>query len=238
MKGGLSMHEGEGTTTADGATAVLLDEHPLWLEALERILASVGVTTVAKATRPSEALELVLEHRPSLFVLDTEMNGTTPDALTAMRESCGRLPSLKAVGVASSEDQERIDAVFNSGAVAYVLKRAHPEDLASAFRQMFSRSLYLANGRAPAQVSLASEADSVGLTGREREVLHLVAEGGTNGEVARRLWVTEQTVKFHLANIFRKLNVTNRTQASRWAHAHGLLQMELAADDEAETPAA
>ena len=53
-----------------------------------------------------------------------------------------------------------------------------------------------------------------------------MAEGGTNGDVARRLWVTEQTVKFHLANIFRKLDVTNRTQASRWAHAHGLLDPE------------
>jgi len=221
------MLDDQGTSTSsEGATAILLDEHPLWLEALERILAGVGVSTIAKATRPAEALELVLTNRPSLFVLDTEMNGAAPDALTCLRESCARVPSLKAIVVSGSEDQQRIDAVFAAGAVAYVLKRAHPEDLASAFRQMFSRSLYLSNGRAPAQVSLASEADSVGLTRREREILQLVAEGGTNGEVARRLWVTEQTVKFHLANIFRKLNVTNRTQASRWAHAHGLLQME------------
>jgi DNA-binding NarL/FixJ family response regulator len=218
--------EEHGSSTAEGATAVLLDEHPLWLEALERILGGVGVTTVAKATRPTDALELVLKHRPTMFVLDTEMNGYTPDALTCLRECCGRLPSLKAVVVSGSEDQQRIDTVFASGAAAYVLKRAHPEDLGAAFRQLFSRSLYLANGRSTAQVSLASEADNVGLTRREREILQLVAEGGTNGEVARRLWVTEQTVKFHLANIFRKLNVTNRTQASRWAHAHGLLQVE------------
>ena len=84
-----------------------------------------------------------------------------------------------------------------------------------------------------------NEADEVGLTRREKEILQLVAEGGTNGDVARRLWVTEQTVKFHLANIFRKLDVTNRTQASRWAHAHGLLDPEPALELElANTSAA
>jgi DNA-binding CsgD family transcriptional regulator len=61
------------------------------------------------------------------------------------------------------------------------------------------------------------------LTRRQREILRLVAEGRSNGEVARLLWVTEQTVKFHLANVYRKLRVANRTEASRWAHEQGLL---------------
>ena len=211
------------------ATAVLLDEQPLWLEALERILDKVGFTTVGRATRPSEALELVSEHEPTLFVLDTETNGSAPDGLTCLREALSRVPGLKAIAVSASDDQQKIDAAFGAGAAAYVLKRALPDDLAAAFRQVFSPSLYLANGRAPAQAGKAtSEAEDVGLTRREREILCLVAEGGTNGDVARRLWVTEQTVKFHLANIFRKLDVTNRTQASRWAHAHGLLDAEQA----------
>jgi len=211
------------------ATAVLLDEQPLWFEALERILDKVGFTIVGRATRPSEALELVSEHQPSLFVLDTETNGSAPDGLTCLREALSRVPALKAIAVSASDDQQKIDAAFGAGAAAYVLKRALPDDLAAAFRQVFSPSLYLANGRAPAQAGKAtSEAEDVGLTRREREILCLVAEGGTNGDVARRLWVTEQTVKFHLANIFRKLDVTNRTQASRWAHAHGLLDAEQA----------
>jgi DNA-binding NarL/FixJ family response regulator len=109
--------------------------------------------------------------------------------------------------------------------VAYVLKRAEPEDLASAIRQVFSRSLYLAGAEAFARVPNAEEVEAVGLTRREREILQLVSEGNTNGQVAKVLWVTEQTVKFHLANIFRKLDVTNRTQASRWAHAHGLVRL-------------
>jgi DNA-binding CsgD family transcriptional regulator len=95
-----------------------------------------------------------------------------------------------------------------------------------AIRQAFSPSLFLpplapppANG---AQSADAHEAVAV-LTKREREILQLVAEGHSNSQLARMLWVTEQTVKFHLSNIYRKLDVANRTEASRWAQIHGLL---------------
>ena len=208
------------------STAVLLDEHPLWLEALERILDAVEIGVVGKATDPVDALKLISQHRPTLFVLDIEMDGLPPDALACVRDAIARVPSLKVIVVSGADDGAKIDAAFAAGAAAYVLKRARSDDLASAFRQVFSRSLYLANGPAPHQPSPTRDAESAGLTRREREILKLVAEGGTNGDVARRLWVTEQTVKFHMANIFRKLDVTNRTQASRWAHAHGLLDAD------------
>jgi len=205
-------------------TAVLLDQHPLWLSALERILAHAGVESIARATTTTEALALVDEHRPDLFVLDVDMNGSAPDGLSCLREAIARVPSLKPVVVSASDDPQRIEEAIRAGAVAYVLKRAEPEDLASAIRQVFSRSLYLAGGEAFARATPSEGADTAGLTRREREILQLVSEGNTNGQVARTLWVTEQTVKFHLANIFRKLDVSNRTQASRWAHAHGLLR--------------
>jgi DNA-binding NarL/FixJ family response regulator len=205
-------------------TAVLLDQHPLWLGALEKILLHAGVTPVAKATTTSAALTLLEEHRPDLFVLDIDMDGCKPDGLTCLRDALARQSSLRAVVVSASDDTERIEAALSGGAVAYVLKRAEPEDLASAVRQVFARSLYLASSAAFQMTPNPEAIEAVGLTQREREILQLVSEGNTNGDVARILWVTEQTVKFHLANIFRKLNVTNRTQASRWAHTHGLVR--------------
>ena len=205
-------------------TAVLLDQHPLWLNALERVITHVGFTPVGKVTSPTEALSVVAERRPDLFVLDTETNGSVPDGLTCLREAVARAPSLKVVVVSASSDPKRINAALSAGAVAYVLKRAQPEDLTSAIRQVFARSFFLATADGIGAASRAEAAEEAGLTRREREVLQLVANGSTNGEVARTLWVTEQTVKFHLANIFRKLDVTNRTQASRWAHANGLLR--------------
>jgi DNA-binding CsgD family transcriptional regulator len=65
--------------------------------------------------------------------------------------------------------------------------------------------------------------EDVGLTRRELEILQLVAEGDSNAQLARMLWITEQTVKFHLSNIYRKLGVSNRTEAGRWAQLNGLL---------------
>src|SRR5262249_2595781 len=111
-------------------------------------------------------------------------------------------------------------------ASAYCVKSADPEDLAAAIRQSFEHSIYLASGRFPTPAPEAVWDGQVGaqeLTRREREILQLVAEGHSNSQLARMLWVTEQTVKFHLSNIYRKLNVTNRTEASRWAQLHGLL---------------
>ena len=219
----------------ENRTAVLLDQHPLWLNALERILAHAGVSPVAKATTTTAALGALEEHRPDLFVLDIDMNGCAPDGLTCLRNALARQPALKAVVVSATDDPERIEAALTGGAVAYVLKRAEPEDLASAVRQVFSRSLYLAGAEAFTRQPSVEDIEAVGLTRREREILQLVSEGNTNGQVAKVLWVTEQTVKFHLANIFRKLDVTNRTQASRWAHAHGLVRPS-DRDERAESP--
>jgi DNA-binding CsgD family transcriptional regulator len=85
--------------------------------------------------------------------------------------------------------------------------------------------VYLAGTRPapPTPTPVQSDAGEAGLTRREREILQLVAEGHSNAQLARMLWVTEQTVKFHLSNIYRKLDVANRTEASRWAQLNGLL---------------
>jgi DNA-binding NarL/FixJ family response regulator len=213
MKGGL-MH-------ADGYTAVLLDKHPMWLDALGCVLEDIEIQIPGKATTPTDALRLIRDERPDLFVLDIETNGHASDGLTCLREAMTIAPSMKTVVVSGSDDPQRIDAALGAGAAAYVLKTAESGDLTSAIRQVFARSLYLAGA---SSTSMRAPMPNVaGLTRREQEILQFVAEGSTNGEVAKQLWVTEQTVKFHLANIFRKLDVTNRTQASRWAHEHGLL---------------
>jgi DNA-binding NarL/FixJ family response regulator len=215
-------------------TAILLDQHPLWLDALEKVLLNAGITPVAKATTTSAALVLLEEHRPDLFVLDIDMDGSRPDGPTCLRDALARHSSLRAVVVSASDDTERIEAALSCGAAAYVLKRAEAEDLASAIRQAFARSLYLSSSTAFQLTTSPEAVAAVGLTQREREILLLVAEGNTNGDIARILWVTEQTVKFHLANIFRKLNVTNRTQAGRWAHTHGLVRQ---GENDARAPA-
>ena len=206
-------------------TAVLLDRHPMWLDTLEQVLQRVGINSLARETAPEAALAQLASHEPRLFVLDIDVNGSVEDGIECLREACSCVPSVSAVVFSACEDAATIEAAFAAGAAAYVLKRAQRDDLTSAIRQAFDRSVYLPHGRSAAKPPATGlDAEVADLTRRELEILACVAEGRTNREVAKLLWVTEQTVKFHLANIFRKLGATNRTQASRWAHEHGIVR--------------
>ena len=211
-------------------TAVLLDQHPLWLEAVEQVLHRIGVEVKGKATSPSHAVALIEEHRPGLFVTGLEMEGEALDGIECLALARERAPELKVIVLSALADSQHVDAALAAGADAYVVKTAHADDLASAIRQAFDHSIYLARASAGRRERTRETVDEAwGLTRRELEILTLVAEGHSNAQLARMLWVTEQTVKFHLSNIYRKLSVSNRTEASRWAQVHGLLPLQAAA---------
>jgi len=207
-------------------TAVVLDQQPLWLTALEELLERVGVSVVATASLPEEAAALVEEHRPDLLIAGLDSSDTDPEAtLGCIRRAKEISPATKSIVLSGGDEPEEIDAAFDAGATVYCVKTAEPDDVASAIRQAFRHSIYLAQNRPaarPAQRPLGAGVQPE-LTKRELEILQLVAEGYSNSQLARMLWVTEQTVKFHLSNVYRKLDVSNRTEASRWAQLHGLL---------------
>ena len=210
-------------STPSSRTAVLVDQHPLWLDTVSQVVGRVNVEVVAKATSSSAALALVEELNPDLLITGIKMSDGEIDGLTLLRKARERDPELRAIVLSMYDDSQHIEAAFAAGAAAYVLKTAHPDDLTSAIRQAFDHSIYLAGTRPAVTPAPVPIDDSPGLTRRELEILQLVAEGHSNAELARMLWVTEQTVKFHLSNIYRKLNVANRTEASRWAQLRGLL---------------
>ena len=208
----------------DPRTAVLVDQHPLWLETVAQVVARANVDVIAQVNSSADALTVLEEHSPSLLITGIKMSEGEMDGIALLRTARERRPELRAIVLSMYDDSGHIDAAFEAGAAAYVLKTAHPDDLTSAIRQVFEHSIYLAGVRpAAAMPSAVRMADSPGLTRRELEILQLVAEGHSNAEVARMLWVTEQTVKFHLSNIYRKLGVSNRTEASRWAQLRGIL---------------
>jgi DNA-binding NarL/FixJ family response regulator len=213
-----------GTTQQSG---VICDSHPMWLDAVEQVLRRIDIDVVGKTTSTAEALSMVEKHSSDLLI--TELEGPPGDlsGLVLIERARAAQPSVRPIVLSMHTDPQVIDAALVAGASAYVVKTAHPEDLASAVRQAFSHSVYLA-GRRAAEPALATgkprEDDAPDLTRRELEILRLVAEGHSNAQLARMLWVTEQTVKFHLSNIYRKLDVANRTEASRWAQRNGLLQ--------------
>jgi DNA-binding NarL/FixJ family response regulator len=204
--------------------AVLVDEHPLWLDAVEQVLQRVQVEVVGKASTFDQAIRWIEELQPEILVAEISLSNSEEDGLTWLLEIRRRFDDIKIIVLSVSDDASVIDAVLAMGAVAYVVKRAHPDDLAVAVRQSYEHSIYLANSKSHiGRVPINGQLEQMDLTRRELEILKLVAEGLSNAELAKMLWVTEQTVKFHLSNVYRKLNVSNRTEASRWAQLNGLL---------------
>jgi DNA-binding NarL/FixJ family response regulator len=202
----------------------VLDQHPIWLEAVQSILERIGVEVLGTTTDVDEILELISTHHPDVLITSIELDDPNLDGIACLRLAGERQASLKTIVLSAYDDAEHIEAALAAGAIAYVLKTAHPDDFAAAIRQSFEHSVFMAGTHAPPpQAESAEFADTRGLTRRELEILRLVAEGHSNAQLAKMLWVTEQTVKFHLSNIYRKLDVSNRTEASRWAQVQGLL---------------
>jgi DNA-binding NarL/FixJ family response regulator len=191
---------------------------------MEKLVAREGIEVVGRATDGDEAVAMVEEHRPDLFIAGVDAR--RGDDIACVRSATRAHPELRSVIVSDDGDPQAIEVAFAAGATVYCVKAAEQEDLASAIRQAFERSIYIA-GSAVETVARAPEPPVESavrdLTRRELEILRLVAEGHSNSQLARMLWVTEQTVKFHLSNIYRKLDVANRTEASRWAQLNGLL---------------
>ena len=203
-------------------SAILVDPHPLWIDAVEHVLESVPIDVVAKAPSLEEAQELIARLKPDLVIAEIAIGGDKADGLAWLRRTVEEF-DVKVIVLTTCADTDFIDAALAAGVWAYALKTAHPDDLAIAVRQAFEHSVFLPRTRAAATAAPAPLLEAHDLTQRELEILALVAEGYSNAKLAKMLWVTEQTVKFHLSNVYRKLNVSNRTEASRWAQVHGLV---------------
>ena len=209
----------------ENRTAVILDRHPMWVQAFDQLLNRVGVEVLGHANDPDALVQLIEEHRPDVLVVELDV-ANQQRGLSDLRNVFEVHPELRVIVVSERADLETIEALFAEGASAYCTKAAAPEDFAAAVRQSFHRSVYLAgvkHGAASTNGAWNARERQNELTRRELEILTLVAEGHSNAQLARMLWVTEQTVKFHLSNIYRKLDVANRTEASRWAQLNGML---------------
>jgi DNA-binding NarL/FixJ family response regulator len=202
---------------------VILDPHPIWRDAVEAVLSRVGALVVVKTSSGREALAAVEDRAPGLLTLELETPPGEPNGYDVLRRAKEIRPELRAIVLSARHDTATIDAALAAGADAYVVKTARPEDVALAVRQTVGQPVL--GSPSGSQPSRGRERPG-SLTRREVEILRLVAEGHSNSQLARMLWVTEQTIKFHLSNVYKKLGVANRTEASRWAQLNGLLSHE------------
>jgi DNA-binding NarL/FixJ family response regulator len=206
----------------------IADDHRLMLDGIKRALETApDIRVVGEAMSGEEMLALVPRVRPDVVILDLRM--PKGDGLSTLAQLRKTYPDLKVIILSMFDDSENIERALQEGAAGYVVKSINPLDLPSTIRQVVEGSVYHPRGRG------AGEAEGVtgggpaaglagGLTDRELSILRLVAEGLSNLDIAGKLYVTEQTVKFHLSNIYRKLGVGNRTEATRYAYRNRLIE--------------
>jgi len=202
---------------------VIVDDHAMLRAGLEQLLAGEpDLDVVGTAASGDEAITLARELRPDVVLMDLQMPGT--DGVRATREIVSE--ELADVLVLTSySDAERIVGALDAGALGYLLKDAEPEEVLRGIRAV-------ARGESPIDPKAAREllgarrttsTAAADLTPREREVLALVRHGLANKQIARRLEISERTVKAHLTSTFQRIGVVDRTQAALWAERNGII---------------
>jgi len=203
---------------------LVADDHRLMLDGVRRALeADGGFEIVGETQDGSQVVDLVGKTKPDLVLLDVRMPNV--DGLACLDEIHQRYPEIKVVMLSASTSPELIAAALRRGASAYLAKSVDPNDLPSTLRQAVEGNVF-STSALTGEVENDS-ARAAGLTDRERSILEALAKGKSNDEIAKELWVTQQTVKFHLTNIYRKLGVKNRTEATRLAYQRGLVENPL-----------
>jgi DNA-binding NarL/FixJ family response regulator len=204
---------------------VIADDHRVVRVGLEQLLATFDdVELVGSADGGAIAVEQATTHKPDVLLLDLSMPDL--DGIEVTRQVAVASPDTRVVLFTSFSDRDQILQALDAGAIGYLLKDAEPEAIHDALRAA-------ARGEAPlapkaAAELLASRAErtggSVELTARERDVLQLVIAGDANKQIARKLGISEKTVKGHLTNLFQRIGVQDRTQAALWAERNGIFK--------------
>jgi DNA-binding NarL/FixJ family response regulator len=195
---------------------LLADDHAVVRDGLRQLLSQVdGLEVVATAADGEEAIGLAERHGPDVVLMDLEMPVLSGSEAT--RRIVAARPETRVVVLTSFADRERILEALDAGAVGYLLKDAEPDELVRGIRAAARGESPLAPRAATAvlQARAARPAEPE-LSRREREVLELLGEGLPNKLIARRLGISEKTVKAHITRIFEALGVTDRTQAALW----------------------
>jgi DNA-binding NarL/FixJ family response regulator len=197
---------------------MIVADHSFVVQAIRLALRqTAGFQVVGFFDGRGSVRDALAELRPDVVLVDDMQDSS--NAIARLREVAEDAPDAKSLLLTLKMEDEWLDQVFEAGAQAVVSKTVHPVSLGTLLREIAHDNVIHRYEKR----TVAAPAIDCPLTDRELEILRLVSEGQTNGRIARELWVTEQTVKFHLSNTYRKLGVANRTEATRYAYMHDLV---------------
>ncbi|SHK71254.1 response regulator [Rhodothermus profundi] len=208
-------------------TAIIVEDHPIVRQGLRMLLERQGCQIVAETGDGLEALQLIETHRPRLLLLDLSLKGL--NGLEVLRQARRRARSMRVLVLSMYDDDAYVVEALRSGAMAYVLKGSPVEELVRALEALYQGRRYLS---APLSERLLAQADEEReprdpyetLTDRERQILHLTAEGYTSREIAERLFISPRTVEKHRENLMAKLGLHSQAELIHYAVQRGLVQ--------------
>jgi len=201
---------------------LVVDDHGVLRDGLGRVIeAQADLELVGTAADGREAIEAARAGLPDVVLMDLEM--PTMDGIDATRGIVAERPGTAVLILTSFSDRSRIVSALDAGAVGYLLKDAAADEVVEAIRTAAAGGSPLDPRAARSLIEAKTAPDPLeSLSGREREVLGALLEGLPNKLIARRLGISEKTVKTHLTNVFRQIGVTDRVQAVLWAERRGL----------------
>jgi two-component system nitrate/nitrite response regulator NarL len=202
---------------------MIIDDHPLFRKGVSQIISDdPNFEVVGEAASGLEGLELAEALQPDLVLLDLNMKGM--DGLETLRRFKQTDLLARYVILTVSDSEDDLMEALKSGADGYLLKDMEPEDLranlmkASVGVTVLQESLTDVLKKALTEPETKVRQEDAGLTDRENEILDCLAEGMNNKNIARKLGISDTTVKVHIKNILRKLNLTSRLEAAVWKH--------------------
>jgi DNA-binding NarL/FixJ family response regulator len=201
---------------------LIADSHRLTLDGMRVAIERTGDLRVVDAVASAADLLAALKrHAPHVVLVDADLPDMDGERCVGLIRQ--NHPGVKVGVTLADRDVPRIQRVLAAGAAACIMKSVDPAHLPMAVSQIVEATLFTASGCAPAPAAEESPRGVADLTAREVTMLRAIARGLSNKAIGRELWVTEQTVKFHLNNVYRKLGVPNRTAAARFAYEHGIV---------------
>lgn len=210
-----------GGGRANRIRVLIADDHVTVLEGLAAIIGrQTDMKVVAEASNGHEAVDLWQRHRPDVTLIDLRMPNL--DGVGAIEEIRGQQATARIIVLTTFDSDNEIARAIKAGAKGYLLKDARRDELLDCIRKVNSGATCIPAALA---AKLAESMSSEPLTGRELDVLALLAKGKSNKEIGSHLYISETTVKSHLRSIFTKLNVISRTEAITTASRRGLVQL-------------
>ena len=214
----------------DKIKVLIVDDHPIFRDGVRQCLAARKEFQVVAAVGDGDEMwKAIRTHgKPQIVLMDIEMPGESGIELTKTLHE--RQPDIRVVMLTAFADSERVFSALKAGAVGYLLKNVSPDEIRNTVERAAAGEPMLSGeiaGRVLREFEREREEERyreqlAGLTPREEEILKLIATGESNREIGKRLFISEQTVKNHVANIFRKLQVNDRTKAALLAVKMGL----------------